>query len=225
MKNEADKHLKEMLTAAREYITDAVIIDDGSTDNSIQIAEEALKGIPLKLIRNNESKFSNEIELRKQQWNETIQTNPDWIVILDADEIFENRFKDVVQNLVASNDVDAYYFRLYDFWNQTHYRSDKYWRAHEFYRPFLIRYKPNIDYKWKETPQHCGRHPFTILEFSYQASNLRLKHYGWSNPDNRISKYDRYQKLDPDAKYGWKEQYESILDPHPNLVKWEEYEY
>ena len=31
----------------------------------------------------------------------------------------------------------------------------------------------------------------------------------------------RYQLLDPDAIYGIREQYDSILDTNPNLIKWE----
>lgn len=222
MKNEENNYLREMLTAAREYITDAVIIDDGSTDNSVKIAEEILKDIPLKLIKNSQSLFSNEICLRKKQWEEVVKTNPDWIIILDADEIFEDSFKDEIQTLISAKDVDAYYFRLYDFWNETHYRDDQFWAAHNYFRPFLIRYKPNVSYVWNETPQHCGRHPKTIFEFPYKLSYLRLKHYGWAKQELRLTKYDRYQRLDPDAKYGWREQYESILDSYPNLTEWKE---
>ncbi|PHJ38274.1 hypothetical protein P378_10605 [Desulforamulus profundi] len=39
-------------------------------------------------------------------------------------------------------------------------------------------------------------------------------------PEDRLHKYYRYKKLDPRAHYGIAEQYESILDPRPNLVPW-----
>lgn len=222
MKNEADHFLKEMLTSAREYITDAVIIDDASTDNSVAICEEVLKNIPYTIVKNSESKFSNEVNLRKQQWEETLKTNPDWILVLDADEIFEDKFKTEIHNIIADRSVDAVYFRLYDFWDENHYRDDQYWSAHKFFRPFLIRNKPGAEYKWKETSQHCGRLPLNVFGYKYKTSQLRLKHYGWVRPDIRKEKYDRYMNLDPGARYGWKEQYESILDPEPNLVTWTE---
>lgn len=222
MKNEAGRYLKEVLEAAKEYITDAVIIDDGSTDNSVAIVKEVLKDIPLTLIQNDKTKFGNECSLREQQWDETVKTNPQWIICLDADEIFEAKFKEHVAELVANPDVDAYYFRLYDFWNKTHYRDDKYWQAHKVYRPFLIRYKPGMKYGFKQAAQHCGRFPIEVASYTYQLSNLRLKHYGWENKKDREVKYQRYQELDPGARYGWQEQYESILDPNPNLVAWQE---
>ena len=223
VKNEADRYLKSVLEAVKPYITDAVIIDDGSNDGSPQICKEVLAGIPLKLIINDHSKFSKECSLREQQWNETVATNPEWILCLDADEIFEGRFKDVVGQMIADPSVDSYLFRLYDFWTPTKYRDDAYWQAHLFYRPFLVRYIPTMTYTFKQSAQHCGRFPVEINHYSKAVcSDLRLKHYGWSNPQDRINKYKRYQELDPGAKYGWKEQYESILDPNPHLVEWKE---
>lgn len=222
VKNEGDRYLREVLESAKEYITDAVIIDDASTDNTIAVCEEVLKGIPLKLIRNTESKFSNEVTLRMQQWEETAKTNPDWILCIDADEIFENKFKTAVKELIAARGVDGYCFRLYDFWDRTHYREDKYWNAQHTYRPFLVRYKPGITYTWKDASQHCGRFPLNVHQFAFKASPLRLKHYGWAKPEDRLAKYNRYMKLDPGAKFGWQEQYDSILDPHPHLVAWVE---
>lgn len=223
MKNEASKHLKQMLENARSYISDAVIIDDGSEDNSIALALEVLKGIPVHLVANPESKFANEWTLRKQQWEETVKVSPEWILMLDADEIFEERFKDQVKMMCCSDPtVNAYSFRLYDMWDENHYRDDDYWMAHNHHRIFLIRYNPNMQYQWKETEQHCGRFPQNIREFAVSLSDLRLKHYGYANKEIRTAKYERYQKLDPEAKFGWKEQYESILDENPHLLLWTE---
>lgn len=221
MKNEANSYLREMLSEAKEYITDAVIIDDASTDNSIEVVEEVLKGIPLHIVRNGESKFSNEVTLRKQQWEETVKTNPEWIIFLDADQIFESKFKDEIKELVKDTSVDVYYFRLYDFWDREHYREDMYWSGHHIYRPILVRYKPDMECKWKESAQHCGSFPYTVLNLPGKCSELRLKHYGWAKPEDRVAKYERYMRLDPGARYGWREQYESILDPNPVTIKWE----
>jgi len=220
MKNEADHYLRAVLLAAKDYITDAVIIDDASTDNSIEVVQEVLKGIPLRIIKNTQSLFSKEHLLRKLQWDETIKTNPEWIVFLDADQIFENKFKEVIKPMLLNSDADAYAFRLYDFWDEHHYRDDQFWCAHRTYRPFLIRYKPEIDYKWRETDQHCGSFPYNISEFQTAKSNLRLKHYGWAKKDDRINKYKRYMSIDPECKFGWKPQQESILDLNPNLALW-----
>nr|WP_212698738.1 glycosyltransferase [Vallitalea pronyensis] len=222
IKNEASRYLKQVLMHAKKYIDEAVIIDDGSEDNSVALCHEILEGIPVHIIKNSESKFNNEINLRKQQWDETIKVNPDWILSLDADEIFEEAIVHQIKQLINQKAIDVYYFRLYDFWNEDHYRDDQYWRAHKSYRPFLIRYQKDFPYKWLEQPQHCGRLPYNIHVLPSAKSQLRLKHYGWAKYEDRLFKYNRYMALDPDAKYGWKEQYESILDDEPKLTKWKE---
>jgi len=221
VKNEEGRYLMQMLNSLKEHIDEAVIIDDASSDNTINICKEILKGIPLHIIENEESMFGNEISLRKKQWNETIKTNPDWILSLDADEILEEDFWKNAQNLIDDQKYDFYSFRLYDMWNETHYREDKYWNAHSIYRPFLMRYQPNFNYTWNETSQHCGRFPINTFSFKKTTSEFRIKHLGWATQKDRIEKFKRYALLDPKAIYGIKEQYDSIMDTNPNLIRWE----
>lgn len=228
MKNEANRKLRECLEEIKSYTQKIdlriVIIDDASTDNSVQTCYEVFKDsdIPLTIIKNTSSRFSNEIELRQQQWQAAIDTNPEWILTLDADEIFEEKMREEIYNLTNQNVIDIWCFRLYDFWDENHYRSDNLWCAHTNYRAFLIRYRPEFNYRWHETAQHCGRFPKNIYELPYSFSNIRLKHYGWAKKEEREEKYKRYMKLDPTGKHGSLAQYESILDQNPNLIPWVE---
>ncbi len=202
VKNESGRFLKQVLKSHLKYIDEAVIIDDASTDDTVEVCLEILKDIPVRLVRNKESRFVNEVSLRRQQWEETISTNPDWIINLDADEIFEDRFAKEVQQLLEQDNFDVYSFRLYDFWNPTHYREDEFWQAHQIYRPFLVRYRKEVNYTWNDVPLHCGRFPENIFELPNSISSLRIKHLGWIDPEERLAKFKRYQALDPEAKYG-----------------------
>ena len=224
VKNEAGRYLEQVLSSLVGHIDAAVIIDDGSTDQTITLCREILKGIPLQLIENEHSLFAHEISLRKQQWDETIKTNPDWILNLDADEILDESFWLHAQELINHPDCDLYCFRLYDMWDEQHYREDEYWNAHRIYRPFLMRYQPDFAYKWNETPQHCGRFPANIFSFSSLHSEARIRHLGWAAESDRMEKKKRYELLDPGAIYGIKEQYDSILDTSPRLLQWREQE-
>lgn len=220
VKNEEHRYLRRVLTAAKEYISDAVIIDDGSEDNTVSLCKEILSPLPVRLIENQKSSFHTEWKLRYQQWTETIATNPDWILSLDADEIFEDKFKDGIRGLIEQDEYDMYVFRLYDFWDEEHYRDDELWSAHHRFYPFLLRYKKDFNYTFKKTDQHCGRFPKNVWELPYSRSYYRLKHYGWASEEIRKQKYSRYKELDPEGKYGLTSQYSSILDPNPNLIKW-----
>ncbi len=125
VRNEEHRYLPRVLASALRYIDDAVIIDDASTDGTVRLCRELLQGIPHKIIENTESKFGNEWELRHQQWTETMRDDPEWVLFLDADEIFEESFSEGVRELTADPDCWLYSFRLYDFWDGEHYRDDK----------------------------------------------------------------------------------------------------
>ena len=220
VKNEAGRYLEQVLEQAAQYIDRAVILDDASEDDTVEVCRGILKNVPLTLVSNRESYFNNEIVLRKQLWQMALETEPDWIIILDADEIFEAGAPEELRKLAQQPDIYYYSFRLYDMWDETHYREDEYWNAHRWYRPFWVRYQPGFSYIWKETPQHCGRFPINLGELRGETSELRIKHLGWMRPKDRLNKYFRYKKLDPQSIYGIAEQYSSILAPRPNLVPW-----
>lgn len=224
VKNESGRYLERSLRSTLPAVDQAVIIDDHSTDNTAAICRELCTeyDVPLTLIANPQSGFSNEIELRKQQWQATIAAEPDWILNLDADEVLDDVFLREKDQLLNQADLDLYSFRLFDFWDEERYREDQYWQAHLFYRPFLLRYQPAFPYEWRETPVHCGRFPENIFQLPNGISSVRIKHFGWARAEDRIRKYERYRQQDPEAIYGQKAQYESILDPDPKLIKWKE---
>lgn len=221
VRNEAGRYLRQVLEHAATWADAFVIIDDASDDNTAAVCQEVLEGKELALVENRTSRFANEIELRKQQWNATIATNPTFIAFLDADEMFEDRMREQLLGLVSSQ-ADVTAFRLYDFWDEDHFREDANWCAHTTYRPILIRYRPDIEYTWTETPLHCGRMPASVGQLSTQLSDVRLKHLGWMRAEDRVAKFNRYQEQDPDACYGDAAQYASILDQEPSCLPWNE---
>lgn len=222
VKNEENRYLRETLEHVKKYADEFIIIDDASTDNTVEVCKEILKDVPHKIIVNKKSLFSREYKLRRQQWDETIKMDPDWILFLDADEIFEDRMVEISKKLITNSDIDLYCFRLFDMWNNTHYRDDEYWNAHRRFMPFMMRYQPKFKYKFNKTNQHCGRMPKNVYGLNYANVDVRIKHYGWSREEDRVNKYNRYMELDRNGKHGILGQYESIMDLNPNLVRFEE---
>jgi hypothetical protein len=222
VRNEADRYLRDALAHAARYVDDAVILDDASDDATVEVCRETLRDLPVIIQSNRAHGFSNESNLRRQLWNLVVQGEPDWILCLDADEILEDRAFRELRRLTGRPDVDAYTFRLYDFWDTERYREDRLWRAHLTFRPFMVRYQPRFPYEWHASPLHCGRFPRNVLVLPSAMTDLRVKHFGWATLEDRRRKYDRYMAADPDGAYGNLEQYLSILDPNPTLRRWSE---
>lgn len=222
VKNEDEKYLEETLTTAIKYVDEVIIIDDACTENAVEICNKILHKIPHKIIINEKGGMDNEAQLRKKQWEETVKSNPDWILFLDADEVFEEKMEDQIKYLILNNDVDTYCFRSYDMWNKDEYRDDNLWNTHTRYTPFLIRYHNNYKYRFANAKYNGERVPSNALNLNLCNSEIKLKHYGWMDPNDRKKQYNCYMKSDPDGKLDDVNKYKSILDKKPNLVRFEE---
>lgn len=216
--NECGKYLERCLESVKDLIDYYVIIDDASTDETVALCEHLLHDFPHTIVKNETSMFHEEYKLRTKLWNEAIKHNPGWIMSLDADEVLQDNGAQLIRALIKNEEVDGFSFKYYDMWNENEYREDKFWHSHKGFRPYLMRYIPEYEYSFKQTNQHCGSFPLEYYQFKHANVNVKIKHYGWADESSRKSKYKRYMKLDPDGKYGNLEQYNSILDPKPNLL-------
>lgn len=219
VRNERGRYLERAIAAALPYIDEALILDDASDDGTPEIAAECLRGLPHRIVRLPTRGFHDEWRLRTLQWQLAAFHRPDWILNLDADEILEPGPATELRARVRQDHADAVALRLHDFWDEEHYRDDRWWSAHHRPAIFLARWFPGIDTSWRETPQHCGRWPLAVFDRPALVAETRLCHMGWARQEDRRAKHARYQRLDPEGRFGVAEQYDSILDPAPNLVR------
>jgi glycosyltransferase involved in cell wall biosynthesis len=225
VRNEQGRYLEKVLEQMVKVCDRIVFIDDASTDDTeyicIRYGVQCKDGFRLRY--SEESLWGiNELKQRKRLWELATEGAAfgDWILCLDADETFDK--PELVKSYIPQAEAagcNSLAFRLYDMWDETHFRDDYYWQAHNGVWPFCVKHE-DLDYFWKETPLHCGRFPMNAGN-KIAMCPVRIQHWGWSRPEDRREKYDRYMRADPEGESGCLGQYQSILDPNPTLRRFE----
>ena len=129
----------------------AAIVDEIVVVGSGIVSQETIK------IVNQNSKvvtkhFQNQEEPRIE-WNDmnlllkmSQQRNADWILFMDADETFEPRLKNQIQQLVNTLDVGMYKFKKFWLWkSKEYYRTDRPEKYSTIaYNTYLVRSTPSL---------------------------------------------------------------------------------
>ena len=221
--NEEHKFLKQYLDNISKIADNLIIIDDGSTDNSLSICKQYTNNI----LQTNHLFQTNESQLRQLLWNCCVEKckEDDFILIQDCDELYTNsslqRFRLVME---AANKIqaDGIGFYLYDMWNENQYREESpYWTASQHLWIRCVRYKKNYTYYWNANKLHCGSLPINAY-YCAIPSRLQIKHMAYSTLELRQKKVEFYNNLDPQGQYGIKAQYNSILDEKPILKEFKD---
>lgn len=216
--NEEHKFLKQYLNGISKIANKIVIIDDGSTDNSVNICEKYtdIIGITEHVFHKNES------QLRQALWEACTKQckENDFILIQDCDELYTDssllHFQQAIQ-IADKLQADGIGINLYDMWNENQYREEPpYWTANKHFWVRCVRYKKNYTYYWNSNKLHCGSLPINAY-YCAIPTKLQIKHMAYSTLELRQKKVEFYNNLDPQAKYGIKAQYDSILDENPIL--------
>lgn len=217
--NEEHRFLEKYLNSISKLTNKIVIIDDGSTDNSLNICSKYTSNI----FQTNRVFDDKEPELRKMLWDKTIllAQDGDFILNSDCDEIFTenslNHFEEAIYNCNKLG-ADALGWTKYDMWNKNQYREENpYWIASKKIWIWCVKYKKNYNYYWRNNKHHGGSVPINSYFCAY-PSKLQIQHWAYSTLELREEKVNFYKRIDPEAQWGIKEQYDSILDENPTLI-------
>jgi glycosyltransferase involved in cell wall biosynthesis len=97
-----------------EKISDGVVaIDDGSTDATVDVLREDPLVIDLVTKRRGKR---GEVSDRRRLTRMALDHGADWILFLDADEVFDGRIVGTMPELAGRQDVGEYRFRKYTLW-------------------------------------------------------------------------------------------------------------
>ena len=190
-KNEADKDLRDVLIRASEYSDTILLLDDGSTDDTPEIARQL--GAKVKH-RNNIGMWGNEAPARAELWDWAASEAKDgWVIINDADMLLQGD----PRPLAASWSVNTWCWVLYDLWSDTEYRSDTFWQGHEFPRPWMFR--PSIVPMgwtpiWPDRGLHTGHAPLNwpMIAGVCPEDLVNWRHRAYLGDDRRVAKWRAY---------------------------------
>jgi len=188
---------EECLSSLSRFVDVIVILDDGSTDDTVEICRSFEK---VEHLLPWPKGFFHEGMDRNVVLAMTKLTGPDWILMMDIDEVFEDPIVDVIDDMMNQEEFVAVGFRMLHFWRgKTHFRMDGTW-GHEtrnHIHPRLFRNQPAIHFP--PQPIH-GAHVLG-LEGRAAVSDLFIRHYGYSYPDKVREKYELYRAVDPEGDY------------------------
>jgi len=188
---------EECLSSLSELVDEIVILDDGSTDDTVAICRSYPK--VTRLVRWAKSFFHEGLD-RNVVLALAKDTEPDWLLMMDIDELFEDRVRAALPDLLGQEEYAVWGFRMLHFWRgKEHFRVDGKWgeetRGH--IHPRLFRNQPGLYYP--PQPIH-GAHILGV-EGRAALAEVFICHYGYAYWDEVVAKYERYRQVDPGGDY------------------------
>jgi len=219
VRNEEHRYLREILMDLLRYVDEIVILDDGSTDNTFTICD-SFKRVFTQTLGVSLWK-TNERLARETLYKMTIKRHPDFILAIDADEIFEDRFKQEVREMMKQS-FNWYSFNWYHFWTPDSYSRISKSSMKSLRR--LFRYCPKKHFSFSLGPHHCGSTPDWIrFDDNGKETNIRVKHFGFIRKEDRLA---RIQIIKDTGNGDYAKELEHLEKLYENgklkLTKWKE---
>lgn len=174
-KNE-EFNIKAAVKNARQCANTILVVDSGSTDNTVKIAEESGATVEYRAWTNDFASQRN-FALSKAQ--------TDWVLYLDADERLDDELIKDIQTIVAKNKQDAQYYIM----RKSNAFGSEF--NHGVLRPDkVIRLFPREKVKWVNKV-----HERPECDLPKQALKGRMKHYTYRSWSQYLNKFEIYTTI------------------------------
>jgi len=189
--NELRKGNLERFVKYIKPLVDALVVyDDGSTDGSYEYMLKHTRHV----LRSEKTDFADEMRIKQILLDYALKLKPDFIMYLDADEVFTANASSRLQELCAyciENQIDGLSFHKLNLWRSKSWRRldnlyDEGWFVH------LWRVTPNISYGEVKRGLHQKPYPKTIRRIE-RAEDVQVIHYGFSSEKLLAYKYLVYK--------------------------------
>jgi len=219
--------LEECLTKLSSLVDEIIILDNGSTDGTIEMCRKFPKVV--NVIQRDDTNNFHEGRDRNLMLTEAKKRNPDWIIMLDPDEIFEKHLsRDIIEKYMRSG-YDRVAFRMCNFWLSKKYcRFDRDWLLYTL-RPQRQMWRNRESVYFDDQVIHAS---LQGLGPKIYPSPYRIKHYGYIDKKNVATKMVVFRRADPDRQkkydtsdFGHRESTENIVrypffEPDNRLVNY-----
>lgn len=196
-------YLPTFINHIKNYVDGFVILDDGSTDNTIKICENEKKVKKIiKLPITNKLDW-DEAKNRKKLIKETYKLSKSkgntWVLCCDPDERFEKRFLKKLKTYCKKDKKVLYGLHFRELHNsKNQYRYDGIWNTKTKYILFPLDKKMDFDSIYNN--RHHINWYYKEIENKKVMTKYNLYHLKMIKKEDRIKRTELYNKLDPNKK-------------------------
>jgi glycosyltransferase involved in cell wall biosynthesis len=192
--------LEQNFRRLRSMVDAVYIVDNGSTDGSRDIYDKYEKDGLIQFVHYNDNYVDfDDVRDRKILLEAAVADKHKWILVVDGDEIYEDRMDYWIKDFCSSNSHNGLHsvmFNYVNFWrSRDNYRVDK-WNDSWFFRLFSSTFLDVVGEKL-----HQYRFLFRSFNGLHSVGNvlrsdIKCLHYGWADWDHRLKKTKQYIDLD-----------------------------
>ena len=201
--------VNEWLECFEKLVDEIVVLDNGSTDGTYEILQA--HPMVVDIVRTYDY---NEGRDKNLMYAHARKRNPDWLLWLDVDEMFEPQFtRKHLDAMMENRYVNRYAFRRFHFMDRQHF-------AGSWYR---LNYSAGHDrVMWRENPS--GYFMDVIIDSPNVkgigglkiGTNYRIKHLGYINKEIVDKKADLYRTIIPEKE----DIFQSMYLQGEKAIKW-----
>lgn len=190
-----EKYLTKSLDEFKRLCDDAIIATNNADENTIKLIET----YGFKHYEDNREWGISQPDIKTSLLTRAGELNPDWIIAIDADEVFPPSFtRDEAEKLAQTGEI-AYYFLVVNLYNdEQHFAHGA--GVQQFWNIRFYKYMPEYGLQFQRKALHCGLGPPITYKYGWHAP-FYLLHYGLMLPEDRERKQERYRKYDPNKRY------------------------
>lgn len=191
--------LEQNLRRLRSLVEEVYIVDNASDDGSKEVYDRYKESLIKYVLYNTDDMPFDDVRDRQALLQKAHQRGMKWALIVDGDEIYEDRATDWIHTYCRDHSPHGHHvvkFHYVNFWRgRTRYRTDM-WHASWFPRLFsmtdlVLRGTALHNYSFQYASLAGIRLPENVVE-----APVKCLHYGWADWDHRVAKTKRYIERD-----------------------------